>query len=167
MYRKLEDFYAAWNYESESTLKVFDRLTAESLDQRVTPDGRSLRDLAWHITKTLAEMPGHAGIKVEGPGEDAPVPATPGEIADAYRAASNSVVEAVGRDLNDEKLTDTLTMYGQEGWTYGGVLAGLIGHQAHHRGQMTVLMRQAGLTVPGVYGPSREEWAAFGMEAMP
>jgi len=39
-------------------------------------------------------------------------------------------------------------------------------HQAHHRGQMTVLMRQAGMKVPGVYGPSKEEWSAFGMEPM-
>jgi uncharacterized damage-inducible protein DinB len=36
-------------------------------------------------------------------------------------------------------------------------------HEIHHRGQMTVLMRQAGLKVPGVYGPSREEWTAYGM----
>ena len=34
----------------------------------------------------------------------------------------------------------------------------LIQHQAHHRGQLTVLMRQADLKVPGVYGPSKEEW---------
>ena len=38
----------------------------------------------------------------------------------------------------------------------------LINHQNHHRGQMTVLMRQAGLTVPGVYGPAKKsgrlEW---------
>jgi hypothetical protein len=27
------------------------------------------------------------------------------------------------------------------------------------------LMRQAGLKVPGVYGPSREEWSQFGMPA--
>ena len=42
----------------------------------------------------------------------------------------------------------------------------LINHQNHHRGQMTVLMRQAGLTVPGVYGPAKEEWATAGMEAL-
>jgi uncharacterized damage-inducible protein DinB len=28
---------------------------------------------------------------------------------------------------------------------------------------MTVLMRQAGIKVPGVYGPAKEEWAAYGM----
>ena len=26
-----------------------------------------------------------------------------------------------------------------------------------------VLMRQAGLGVPGIYGPSKEEWATMGM----
>jgi uncharacterized damage-inducible protein DinB len=30
---------------------------------------------------------------------------------------------------------------------------------------MTVLMRQAGLKVPGVYGPALEEWNAFGAPA--
>ena len=39
--------------------------------------------------------------------------------------------------------------------------------EAHHRGQMTVLMRQAGLTVPGIYGPAQEEWAAMGMPTLP
>jgi len=27
------------------------------------------------------------------------------------------------------------------------------------------LMRQAGLKVPGIYGPSKEEWALMGMPA--
>jgi uncharacterized damage-inducible protein DinB len=31
---------------------------------------------------------------------------------------------------------------------------------------MTVLMRQAGLTVPGCYGPAAEEWATMGIPAM-
>ena len=40
----------------------------------------------------------------------------------------------------------------------------LIGHQTHHRSQMTVLMRQAGLVVPEVYGPAKEGWAAYGAQ---
>jgi uncharacterized damage-inducible protein DinB len=55
-------------------------------------------------------------------------------------------------------------MYGDE-WPRGQALSALVLHQAHHRGQMTVLMRQAGLPVVGVYGPAREEWAAMGMPA--
>ncbi|WP_258881781.1 DinB family protein [Paenibacillus sp. sptzw28] len=34
-------------------------------------------------------------------------------------------------------------------------------HQIHHRGQMTILIRQAGLTAPGIYGPNEEETAAM------
>jgi uncharacterized damage-inducible protein DinB len=37
--------------------------------------------------------------------------------------------------------------------------------QADHRGQMTMLLRQADLVVPGVYGPAREDWPSMGMEA--
>lgn len=43
----------------------------------------------------------------------------------------------------------------------------LNGLETHHLGQMTVLMRQAGLNVPGVYGPSKEEWTAYGMPEPP
>ena len=70
------------------------------------------------------------------------------------------------KQLQDEKLSERLTMYGQDWWTYSAVLDGLIAHQIHHRAQITVLMRQAGLTVPGIYGPAKEEWAEMGMEAM-
>jgi uncharacterized damage-inducible protein DinB len=41
-----------------------------------------------------------------------------------------------------------------------------IRHEVHHRGQMTVLMRQAGLPLHGFYGPSRDEWVAMGMQWM-
>jgi uncharacterized damage-inducible protein DinB len=60
---------------------------------------------------------------------------------------------------------DRIPMYGEQ-WTRGFVLQALVAHQTHHRGQMTVLMRQAGLPVPGMYGPSKEEWAAMGMPPM-
>ncbi|MBE0644676.1 MAG: hypothetical protein IH600_11400 [Bacteroidetes bacterium] len=33
--------------------------------------------------------------------------------------------------------------------------------------QLTVLMRQAGLLVPGIYGPSREEWSTYGLPPHP
>jgi uncharacterized damage-inducible protein DinB len=56
-------------------------------------------------------------------------------------------------------------MYG-EMWTRGRTLQVLVLHQTHHRGQMTVLMRQAGLAVPGCYGPAAEEWERMGMPAM-
>lgn len=164
MLRRMEDFQKDWAYEAEATTKVLNSLTDESLSQKVTPEGRSLGFLAWHLTTTLGEMLGHVGLKVEAPAHDSPCPASAKEIAEAYADAAKSVGEQV-KGWTDETLLQEDNMYGQT-WPRGVTLFSLIVHQAHHRGQMTVLMRQAGLPVPGVYGPSKEEWEAHGMPAM-
>lgn len=168
MYRTLDDFAAAWTQETESTLKVLRALTDASLSQAVVPGGRTLGFLAWHITCTLPEMGGHAGLAIDGPTEQTPdaVPARAAEIVAQYEKAAAQVVPAVRAKWSDAMLSEVTPMYGEE-WPRGLTLAILISHQTHHRGQMTVLMRQAGLPVPGVVGPSKEEWAAMGMPAQP
>ncbi len=166
MIRTIADFLNSWKVESESTLKIFRTLTDESLGQMVTPEGRSLGFIAWHITATLPEMGGAAGLPVSGPGEKDPMPSSASAIADAYENAAKSLVEAVKANWTDKQLEDDIPMYG-DSWKKGFVLSVFLAHQSHHRGQMTVLMRQAGLKVPGVYGPSKEEWANFGMAPLP
>lgn len=165
MLRKIEDFNKAWAYESEITYKTLATLTDESLGQKVMDEGRDLGFLGWHITQTLGEMLGLVGLKIDAPGHDLDRPESAAEIAAAFEKASNSVAEQVSANWNDETLLESDEMYG-ETWARGLTLHYLIAHQAHHRGQMTVLMRQAGLVVPGVYGPSKEEWAAMGAPAM-
>ena len=64
------------------------------------------------------------------------------------------------KKLKDEQLSSEVSHHGRT-LPMDTVLSGLIRHQIHHRGQMTVLMRQAGVVVPSVYGPSREESAAI------
>ncbi|MEO8042793.1 MAG: DinB family protein [Acidobacteriota bacterium] len=165
MLRTIDDFQKDWAYEVGATGKILNALTDESLAQKVTPDGRSLGFLAWHLTQTLPEMLGHTGLKIDGPSHDQECPASASEIASAYEQAAKSVTQQVGANWNDETLLQTDSMYG-ETWPRGVTLFALIAHQAHHRGQMTVLMRQAGLRVPGVYGPAKEDWAAMGAPAM-
>ena len=164
MFRRIEDFLGAWSYEAEATQKLLDRLTDASLAQRVTPEGRTLGHLAWHLTLTLGEMMGQTGLKIDAPAEETPVPANAKEIHDSYARGSNSIGLQVKQNWSDSMLDDELQMYGRT-WKRRDVLASLILHQAHHRGQMTVLMRQAGVRVPGIYGPAREEWAQFNMPA--
>ena len=74
------------------------------------------------------------------------------------------MIAAVQTEWTDETLAKTSMMYREE-WKNGATLRILIQHEVHHRAQMTVLMRQAGLQDPGVYGPSKEEWAGLGMQA--
>ncbi len=162
MYRKIKDFVKDWNSESESTLKTLKNLTDVSLSQRVTQEGRSLGDIAWHLTTAVGEMMSRAGLAIETPEENAPVPSTAAEIVSHYEASARSLAAKVCQQWSDAALLDELNMYGEK-WARGYTLMVLCTHQTHHRGQMTVLMRQAGLKVPGVCGPSREEWAQFGM----
>ncbi len=165
MFRTVEDFENAWNEECGATLKVLAQLTDPALEQRVTPRGRSLGFLAWHLVMTLSEMAAKAGLAVEGPAEDSPAPETAKKIIDAYGKAACSLAGEVKRKWPDATLQDELELYGEK-WERRKVLSALILHQAHHRGQMTVLMRQAGLAVPGIYGPSYEEWATIGLPPM-
>ncbi len=165
MLRKIDDFVKDWEYEAESTGKILNTLTDESLSQKVNEGGRNLGFLAWHLTLTLGEMLERVGLTIDAPGVDKECPSSATEIATAYEKAAKSVTDEVRKNWSDETLLQSDDMYG-ETWARGLTLFYLIAHQAHHRGQMTVLMRQAGLTVPGVYGPAKEEWAAMGAPAM-
>jgi uncharacterized damage-inducible protein DinB len=162
MYRTISDFTLDWKDERAATLKVMQALTDESLHQKVTQDGRSLGFLAWHLVLTLTEMGSKMGLQITGPAEDSEQPTSISEISLTYEISSKSVGEVVRTTWSDISLDEKIDMYG-EMWKRGFALASLVKHQAHHRAQMTVLMRQAGLAVPGVYGPSREEWVAMGL----
>lgn len=163
MIRTISDFEQTWSNEIEATQKILKHLTDKSLGQRVDSDSRTLGRLAWHIVTTISEMMSKTGLVLAGPHPEAPVPATAKEIFRAYSDAAISLLEQVKKNWTDSTLEIKDNLYG-EMWARGNTLAALILHQTHHRGQMTVLMRQAGLDVPGVYGPARQEWAAFGMK---
>jgi uncharacterized damage-inducible protein DinB len=165
MYRKIDDFIVDWKYESESTLHVFKNINNEVLREKPHENIRNIATLIWHITITLNEMLNKAGLAVTGPEEHSKPPATITEIITAYENSSKSVAEQVKNKWNDASLLEEVNMYG-DSWKKGTVLSILIKHQAHHRGQLTTLMRLADLKVPGVYGPAREEWAAWNMPAM-
>lgn len=164
MIRNLEDFLTVWQHESDSTLKVLEALTDMSLQQRVSKDSRTLGTLAWHLVISIDEMIGRTGLEFSATPHETPQPLTAKEMVEAYRQSSNSIVKAIKEQWTNESLQEEQDMYG-ELWTVATVLQTLIYHQIHHRGQMTILMRQAGLSVPGMYGPSKDEWLAFGEEA--
>ncbi len=162
MYHTLDEFLQDWKYEADSTLRMFDALTDASLSQRVSPEGRDVRTLAWHIVTSLPEMMQRVGLQLEGPGEHDDAPGSATGIAEGYRTLSSVLADTMRSDWTDATLTIEHDMYG-ETWSNARTLGVLVVHQIHHRAQLTVLMRQAGLRVPGIYGPAREEWEAMGM----
>jgi uncharacterized damage-inducible protein DinB len=162
MFRRVADFLKAWEQERASTLKILGAITDASLSQAVSKEGRTLGRLAWHVATTPAEMMERTGLKVGGPSHESPPPPSASAILAAYDEAAKAVAKGVS-GWSDATLEVEDEMYGEK-WPRGLTLQALIVHQTHHRGQMTVLMRQAGLNVPGVCGPAREEWTAYGMQ---
>jgi uncharacterized damage-inducible protein DinB len=163
MFQRIEDFVKLWKGESEGTLKIMRTLTDPSLTHAGSADGRNLGRLAWHITRSIPEMMGEMGVKVAGVDLEAPVPTSAAQIVETYQRVSTALLNLISKEWTDETLQIVDKMYGED-WKRGFTLQALVNHEIHHRGQMTILMRQAGLKVPGVYGPSLEEWAGYGMK---
>ncbi len=163
MFTSLSVFLQTWEQQSGLTQRILDTLTDGSLGQKVTDQDRTLGRIAWHIVTTIPEMMSKTGLVFESVHEDDPVPISAVEIADRYRQANSALVNAIRNKWTDDTLSEERDMYGER-WTIRTTLNVLIYHEIHHRGQMTILMRQAGLKVPGIHGPSREEWGQYGME---
>jgi uncharacterized damage-inducible protein DinB len=164
MYRTIDDFLKDWDHEFKATERVFGALTDKSLAQPVAAGHRTLGRIAWHIATTIPEMMNRTGLKVAGPAMDAPMPSGITAIRAGFSQAGESLALQIKTNWNDASLLVEDDMYGEK-WARGITLAGLLMHQAHHRGEMFVLMRQAGLQPPGIYGPTMEEWAQYGMPA--
>ena len=156
MYREISDFIADWQQESASTLLLFRQLTDSSLTQRIDVDGWNLAQIAWHLVIAPAELLRQAQVTIETPDEDA-VPDRAADIVAAYQAMSDKIL-CFAASCNNEMLAEEINVFGNC-WSWGKILAVSLRHQTHHRGQITVLARQAGLVIPGVCGPTRTEMA--------
>lgn len=156
MYRKVEDFLAEWDRAAEGTTQVLEALTDEKLGQAIVDGHSTLGWLGWHLATAPTYFTGLIGLTVTAAGAPDDVPAQANEIVAAYKQTAEDVKREVEQHLTDEKLTEVLDVHGAP-TPRGAVLRLLIDHQTHHRGQMTVLLRQAGLSVPGVMGPTKEQ----------
>ncbi|WP_207511576.1 DinB family protein [Longitalea luteola] len=162
MIRTIHDFLDRWKEETEATLKIFSSLTDESL-QVAIPGGRTLGRLANHITETVTELPSKLGLPIREVHADYN---TVEELVTHYKKYADQLVGVIISNWDDSDLSNENNLYGDP-WKNGFSLWVLLVHQSHHRAQMTVLMRMAGLKVPGIYGPTKEEWEAWGEVPLP
>ncbi|MGP4039238.1 DinB family protein [Gracilibacillus sp. D59] len=155
MYRKVDDFITDWKNGAQGTIQVLESLTDEKLDQAIVEGHSTLGWLGWHLATAPAFFAGVVGLNVKASGNPSQVPAQAETIVQAYK----KIVDDVQKEaelLTDDQLAEEIDSFGNT-TTRGAMLRTLIDHQTHHRGQMTVLLRQAGLKVPGVMGPTKEE----------
>ena len=166
MYVTIADFIREWNREAMLTQKVLEGLTDESLKQKVYPEGRTLGRIAWHFTTNIPEYLASFGLKLDGIENAESVPTSAKEICETFRKVSSYASKSIEEQWTDESLKKVQNAFGREE-TNAQILMGLIKHIVHHRGQVTILMRQAGIKPFGVYGPPKEDWIHLGVENPP
>jgi uncharacterized damage-inducible protein DinB len=161
MFNNVEEFITEWKMEEANTIKLLNAMTDESLDQSIGEDFSSLGELAWHITTAIKAIISQSGLQFEASMSKEEMPATAKEITEKYAEASKAMIDAAQKEWKEKDLNQIINAFGFLEMPIYALLRMAISHQTHHRGQMTVLMRQAGLAIPGMYGPSKEEWAAM------
>lgn len=151
-----------YQQESENTLKLFKALSDDSLGKKIYDGGWTISQLAWHIIMAGCDMVSSVGLSVYLANENEE-DITVQKIIDEYTKVSDTILNAFHTELKDEHLTDELEIWGMP-WTKATILTAFMKHEIHHRAQLQMLMRSAGMPVPGMYGPSREEIDALGGE---
>jgi uncharacterized damage-inducible protein DinB len=164
MFLNIDDFAHEWDQEYLLTLTVLKALTDESLGQAITNERRNLGELGLHLVKSINFMT-HLGLTFEEVTDNELVPLSSAVIVESYRRVGQSFLNAIKAQWNDEDLQTSQKVMSEE-WKNGASLHFAIMHQAHHRGQMTVLIRQAGLRIPEIYGPTYETWLERGLDPL-
>lgn len=156
-----------FDHEMANTRKVIDRIPEEKYGWKMNEKSNTL---GWNVNH-LAELPGWAVDTLTKPEYDfAPVGGEKYQSpkftkkADVLALFDKNVAAARAAlaGLKDENLGDmwSLKSGGQALFTMprAGVFRGFVlSHMIHHRAIVSVYMRQLGIPVPALYGPSGDE----------
>ena len=164
MHDELQYLLKLWDEEAKKTAALLRELPHDRYDFRPDAGGRSVGELAWH----LSEVDGYIAFGIEqgkfDPGARPPHmerPKTVEALTPGYERIHTEAVERL-RKLKPADLDRKILFFnGQEMPIRDILWSAVLLHLAHHRGQLSVLARLAGGVVPGLFGPNREETAAM------
>ena len=162
MAREFDAFLETFDAEARRTADVMRALPHDKYDFRPDPKGRSLGELAWHLSEIDAYMAHgvvHGGF--DGRPQGIERPRTVAELAPGYETVHRAASDQL-RALGDVDWEKTIPFFDGRPVSIRRILwHATIHHALHHRGQLVLLCRLAGVTPPGLFGPNREETEAF------
>jgi uncharacterized damage-inducible protein DinB len=148
--------------EAPVTRRALERIPADKLTWRPHEKSMTLGQLGFHI----AALPGAiAEMAMKSPCPAAPIPrpqpSSAEEILSEFDGSVDKARTILG-DLDDSLLSATWKLVAGEREILAiprkDLLRSiLLNHWYHHRGQLTVYLRQVGAKVPAVYGSSADE----------
>jgi uncharacterized damage-inducible protein DinB len=161
---EIDTFRDVWDSEARKTIRLLESLPTDQYDFRPDPKGRSIGELAWHLSEIDACLSfgiAEGRFRFE---DEPPNLKRPREIqllAPGYRRVHEEAVARLA-NLRNDQLEELVTFFDGRRLTIRDVLwSQLLHHLIHHRGQLVLLCRLAGGAPPGFYGPNREEMQAL------
>ena len=150
--------------EAQTTRRVLERVPDDRLGWRPHQKARTLGQLALHV----AMVPGGVAQLVSSPppapapqfGPD-PSPATSAELIPTLDQSIARAKQLLG-GMDDAALSSTWRLTNGDRELFATTRAAMLrsimlNHWYHHRGQLTVYLRELGVPIPSVYGPSADE----------
>jgi uncharacterized damage-inducible protein DinB len=148
--------------EAQTTRRVLERVEDSHLEYRPHKKARTLGELALHI----AQVPGAVAElamqdEAQAPTFIDPTPSSASELLttlDESLAKAKKTLSGVG----DEKLLASWTMKQGDQELFSQPRIALLrsimlNHWYHHRGQLSVYLKQLDVPIPSIYGPSADE----------
>jgi uncharacterized damage-inducible protein DinB len=150
--------------EAQTTRRVLERVPDDRLSWRPHPKARSLGQLAFHIATVPARVAALAALPspAQAPNfADDSSPKSASELVPMLDQAVATVKQVLG-GMDDAALTETWRlMLGDRELVALPRVAFLrsvmLNHWYHHRGQLTVYLRELDVLIPSIYGPSADE----------
>ena len=158
----IESLLQELEQEAQTTRRVLERVPQDRLAWKPHAKSMSLGQLALHVATTpggVAEMCQQSPFQI--PEFTQPGASTSAELLQAHdesvakarkilRGMDDAALGKIWRVVNGEQEVMTMPV--------GAVLRTImLNHWYHHRGQLSVYLRQVGALVPSIYGPSADE----------
>jgi uncharacterized damage-inducible protein DinB len=149
--------------EAQTTRRVLERIPEDQMNWKPHPKARTLGELALHV----ATVPGSVAEFIASPSPAQvpdfidPSPPSAGELIPALDESIAKAKQILG-EMDDATIMATWRMMDGEREVFALPRASLLrsimlNHWYHHRGQLTVYLRQLDIPIPPIYGPSADE----------
>jgi uncharacterized damage-inducible protein DinB len=149
--------------EAQTTRRVLERVPDNQLAWRPHEKARTLGELALHVAMVpggVAELVASQSM-AQAPQFTDPSPKSASELIPTLDESIAKAKRVLG-DMDDAALMATWRLMRGERELFAVPRVAMLrsimlNHWYHHRGQLTVYLRELGIPIPSIYGPSADE----------